>query len=259
MFSCCGFGRKKRKSTSSDSQPNEQTPLLDPNILPFVAAPPPKPFDDEALVEYQRRLDRIIEEAAERIVSVTHSHIPQLHMEASGSGSTASNSPDDDGTGSGHGALPQVGSSAGNDTLWRAEKKTADTSIYSLQKVRKSSNGSRHGKGPAVQNDIVSENDEDQYGTVASYRTASAGGAYEDEEHQEQEEEASYSDDSGNQTPTGLTSNDARSKSRKQDSRRPVQDIWHSDARKPKQKKPLELDKALAMSEADFARLITYE
>jgi len=150
-------------------------------------------------------------------------------MEASGSGSTASNSPDDDGlasTPAGHRALPQVGSSAGNDTLWRAEKKTTDNSIYSLQKVRKSSGGSRHGKGPAV------ENDDDQFGTVASYRTASAGGA---DDNEDGEEEASYSDDSGNQTPTGLTSKDARSKSRKGDSRRPVQDIWYSEGREPKQ------------------------
>jgi hypothetical protein len=36
-----------------------------PWLVQSVAAPPPKPFDDEALLEYQRRLDRIIEEAAE--------------------------------------------------------------------------------------------------------------------------------------------------------------------------------------------------
>ena len=133
------------------------------------------------------------------------------------------------------------------DTLWRAEKKEkrADGSVYSMKKVQASKGGkkgkSRASDGEAdaartrlggtaeeVETEHAEENaaaadDEDRYGTVASYRTAAEADAEDGlSDVDEQKGNGALSpedeDDSGHETPTGPAIS----------GRKRVQDIWPS-------------------------------
>ena len=133
------------------------------------------------------------------------------------------------------------------DTLWRAEKKEkrADGSVYSMKKVA-ASKGGKKGKSKAAggeadaaharlggtaeeaeaehaEEDAVAADDDDRYGTVASYRTAAEADADDGESDvDEQKGNGAHppgdEDDSGHETPTGRDSG----------GRKRVQDIWPS-------------------------------
>jgi len=291
--SCCGLrgGSRKDAARNESSRPTERTPLLDADDLPFVPETPARVVDDAALARYQARIDKIIEEASEKIVSINsasnsvppsgHRHAASASDHSGGSTSTSSRHASKD-------SKHRDGDADHSrdmdmDTLWRAEKKEkrADGSVYSMKKVQASKGGkkgkSRASDGEAdaartrlggtaeeVETEHAEENaaaadDEDRYGTVASYRTAAEADAEDGlSDVDEQKGNGALSpedeDDSGHETPTGPAIS----------GRKRVQDIWPSSpggearrGRKQPSKAQTDLDKTLSLSHKDFARLLT--
>ncbi|CAD6585233.1 MAG: hypothetical protein CYPHOPRED_003000 [Cyphobasidiales sp. Tagirdzhanova-0007] len=250
MWPCCGWGRKRKQ----EREPDERTALLTTDSLPFIdPTPPPRAIDDEALAEYQRRIERIIEEANEKITSVIVTSTNPLSYVQSNSTSDSSSSGKTEEAKEIqqlNGLQPEAGSSnhaEKGDTLWRAEK-AIDGSIYSMKKVASANSNKGKAKAhtinansPVASTDEQSQLDQDHLDTVASYRTAESGS-----------DEDSSDDESGGQTPTGRDDKTTKV------NRPSVQDIWEIEDSPKKQKAAAqrELDRALAMSEADFARLL---
>lgn len=292
FWSCCGLGRKCDRRDSEE--PDETTRLLATSdaLFPQVQEAP-KPIDDAALLEYRQRIDRILEETAEKLVSVSNAPQPPLTHAHSNSSSSASTSTakasrsTDDGKGGGDTSTP---SGTGKDTLWRAEARSgaeAHGSLYLMKKVAKSSKA----KGKQVarevnNNDVaglpngyadqgsatsadgqkaasrvgVEEHDRDS--TMASYRTA-------EELDEEDPKQSESGDDHSGTEEDGDTLSSQATSSPNQEKRigqshdrsrrlRAVQDIFQEDSLT--QLKPQErLQKALALSDEDFSRQLTQQ
>jgi len=278
MWACCGLGPRKKlkEQQQQQQQPDERTALLDPDILPFVQPSAPRLVDDDALLEYQRRIDRILEEASEKIANVSTtaqmSHARSTASEASGS--TFSIGPHGQRRRQQRGSASTEGGSNSRDiaglehdrdreSTWRAEQNTQgleDGSIYSMKKVAKprSSKGKKTRKPNGVPeegsqhsaSDHEAGDAEDPFGTVATYRTAESG------------DTVMAGEESGDNTPTGhRSSKGSTTKITKaaKGSRKNVQDVFADEgAISSTQKSPQDdLSRALAMSEADFTKFLT--
>lgn len=148
-------------------------------------------------------------------------------------------------------AKKHIDEPSGRDTIWRAEAPhhahgAPGGSVYSLQKVTPNK-----GKGKAKEtdtsglHDTAEEDDEDKYGTVATYKTAQAGLA---EGSSENEAESDDDDlESGQATPTtldrsmtedseegGHEATIGKKGSKTGPGRRAVQDIWAESKRSGK-------------------------
>lgn len=183
---------------------------------------------------------------------------------------------------------------SGRDTIWRAEAPHhahggAGGSVYSLQKVAPK-NGKGKAKDESTTLDNTPEEDEDRFGTVATYKTAQAGQPDGSDSNGDADSEDDDTPESGQATPTtldrsltedseegGLDATIGKKGSRPGSGRRPVQDIWPSAKSSRKQqhvsaylisslrvtdvvkqsRAETELHKTLAMPDAEFAKLLT--
>lgn len=192
-----------------------------------------------------------------------------------------------------------VDETSGRDTVWRAEAPhhahgAAGGSVYSLQKVA-AKNGKGRAKEDAAALHDTAEEDEDKFGTVATYRTAQAGGPDASDENEADSEDDDMLE-SGQATPTtldrsltedseegGLDATIGKKGSKPGSGHRPLQDIWPSskatgkknqvcialqrlinlqppnDHLSPQSRVETELQKSLALSDGDFAKMLTQQ